>query len=359
MKKYYFISILAIILSVLLGCSNSTLLDVELSGADEDSVYIDQSASSAPAWPILKNGSKNRNVFALQYLLKNKGYSLTVDGNFGPGTESIVKSFQSANGLTVDGIVGANTWSKLVVTIKEGSSNNAVKALQNLLQCKYDVADCIIDGKFGAGTKLDVISFQKSCGISADGIVGSTSWQYLIGNSGSASSQFWDARRSWYHPLKGGHTVDPATYPRYFGASRDGGTRAHGGTDYIAPVGTYIVAMTSGTVIGYYSFYVGVYALVVKNDDGSIIRYGEIKKLSTISVGSRVAKGQNIAVMTPNTAGGSYMLHLEVFAGTTSGGLTQTNYYYKYVKKSSYADSYVRRSDLISPMSVRDLPIKY
>lgn len=358
MKKNLIV-LLTFVFLLIIGCADPSLISNAANTTEnEASISVERAASNAaPSWPLLKNGSKNRNVFALQYLLQNKGYSLTVDGNFGPTTESIVKSFQAANKLTVDGIVGEKTWSKLVITVKEGTKNSAVKALQNLLQCKYDFADCVIDGNFGAGTKSAVVSFQRSCGISADGIVGPTTWRYLIGNAGSASSKFWDARRSWYHPIRGGHTVDPATYPRYFGASRDGGTRAHGGADYIAPVGTYIVAMTSGTVIGYYPFYVGVYALVVKNDDGSIIRYGEIKKLPSISVGSRVSKGQNIAVMTPNTAGGSHMLHLEVFAGTTSGDLTQTNYSYKYVKKSSYAKSYVRRSDLINPMSVRDLPV--
>ena len=35
------------------------------------------------------------------------------DGDFGSGTLIAVKNFQSANGLTVDGIVGANTHAKL------------------------------------------------------------------------------------------------------------------------------------------------------------------------------------------------------------------------------------------------------
>lgn len=38
------------------------------------------------------------------------------DGIFGPLTEEAVKEFQEKNGLTVDGIVGKNTWTKINAT---------------------------------------------------------------------------------------------------------------------------------------------------------------------------------------------------------------------------------------------------
>ena len=37
-----------------------------------------------------------------------------------------------------------------------------------------------IDGDFGTGTKNAVISFQKNCGLSADGIVGTNTWRKLL-----------------------------------------------------------------------------------------------------------------------------------------------------------------------------------
>jgi hypothetical protein len=60
-------------------------------------------------------GSTGPEVRAIQRLLKAKfGYTLNIDGIFGPDTKDAVKDFQADHGLTVDGIVGPNTWKKLI-----------------------------------------------------------------------------------------------------------------------------------------------------------------------------------------------------------------------------------------------------
>lgn len=67
--------------------------------------------------PTLKNGSNGPSVKALQILLIGNGYSCGTcgaDGDFGSGTEKAVHSFQKDNGLDVDGIVGPETWKKLL-----------------------------------------------------------------------------------------------------------------------------------------------------------------------------------------------------------------------------------------------------
>lgn len=61
----------------------------------------------------VRRGSDGGGVYLLQKLLVGKGYKLDCDSNFGGQTESAVKSYQQANGLTIDGIVGQNTWKKL------------------------------------------------------------------------------------------------------------------------------------------------------------------------------------------------------------------------------------------------------
>ncbi|WKZ83449.1 MAG: peptidoglycan-binding domain-containing protein [Acidimicrobiia bacterium] len=49
----------------------------------------------------------------VQASIDGEGYSLTVDGYFGPATESKVKSWQTARGITSDGIVGNNSWVRM------------------------------------------------------------------------------------------------------------------------------------------------------------------------------------------------------------------------------------------------------
>ena len=67
--------------------------------------------------PVLKKGAKGENVKALQILLIGYGYpcgSTGADGSFGGNTDKAVRAYQKAEGLTVDGSVGVNTWNKLL-----------------------------------------------------------------------------------------------------------------------------------------------------------------------------------------------------------------------------------------------------
>lgn len=70
--------------------------------------------SGGPTTPVtrpqIRRGSTGEHVTYFQQRLTALGYRLTIDGIFGPGTESAARSFQRANGLTADGIVGPLTW---------------------------------------------------------------------------------------------------------------------------------------------------------------------------------------------------------------------------------------------------------
>ncbi|GGL24109.1 peptidoglycan-binding protein [Phycicoccus endophyticus] len=128
-------------------------------------------------WSTVRSGDSGFRVRTVQYLLRQRGYSLTADGIFGSGTKSAVVSFQSAQGLTADGIVGTNTWTALVVTVRSGSSGDAVRGVQICLTAKGFSTS--VDGIFGSGTDSAVRSFQSSRSLVVDGIVGSDTWQAL------------------------------------------------------------------------------------------------------------------------------------------------------------------------------------
>ena len=66
---------------------------------------------------VLKIGSSGAEVAALQTALARHGFDPGgADGNFGPGTESAVKAFQSQAGLAADGVVGPQTAAALGLT---------------------------------------------------------------------------------------------------------------------------------------------------------------------------------------------------------------------------------------------------
>lgn len=66
--------------------------------------------SAAPTTtPMLRVGSRGDQVTELQQRFARWGYTITVDGWFGPQTEQVVRRWQTSNGITSDGIVGPQT----------------------------------------------------------------------------------------------------------------------------------------------------------------------------------------------------------------------------------------------------------
>ena len=67
-------------------------------------------------WPprTLNLNDVGGDVAALQGLLLAHGYNLTVDGDFGNKTRSMVMAFQAEHGLEPDGIAGNQTWTELM-----------------------------------------------------------------------------------------------------------------------------------------------------------------------------------------------------------------------------------------------------
>lgn len=140
-------------------------------------------------WPLIRQGDKEHPVQSLQYLLRARGHSVVVDGIFGPDTDAAVRAFQRQRGLAVDGIVGPNTWGALVITVRQGSTGDAVRAVQEEFQYRNLSGDpsqgLQIDGIFGPRTDAAVRGFQQAVkqdvpSVAVDGIVGPVTWQALI-----------------------------------------------------------------------------------------------------------------------------------------------------------------------------------
>lgn len=80
-------------------------------GLDEDGIWGPKTKNASI---IVKQGAKGNITKLIQSMLYFKGYDTNgIDGIFGEGTTKAVKRFQGNQGLSVDGIVGKNTFEKL------------------------------------------------------------------------------------------------------------------------------------------------------------------------------------------------------------------------------------------------------
>jgi peptidoglycan hydrolase-like protein with peptidoglycan-binding domain len=66
----------------------------------------------------VSRGDNGDDVRRVQEWLCLDGYAVKLDGDFGPATEAAVRSFQSDNGLAVDGVVSLDTFARLVAPMQ-------------------------------------------------------------------------------------------------------------------------------------------------------------------------------------------------------------------------------------------------
>ena len=214
-------------------------------------LFSDSSGSTRPADGLpLTSGCTGLLVKKFQYGLHICGINPNgFDGSFGPGMLSAVQTFQSKYGLSVDGSVGPATWNKMLEIIKpiqqalktagyylydvngepdeilynslisyqsahglsadgmfgpetkaslgitgntststgtgtvssvlvKGSNGSLVRYLQKLLQLEGYILD--VDGSFGPAMETVVMQFQREHGLNPDGSFGPASWETLF-----------------------------------------------------------------------------------------------------------------------------------------------------------------------------------
>ena len=155
----------------------------------------------------LRTGSTGSAVEQVQFWLNTLAQyesaipSLAVDGRYGASTASAVRAFQRRYGLTVDGVVGRETWNAIYnefrsiqsdngtpnaypgTALREGASGQNVRLVQFWLKIAHTVYsrlnDLTVDGRFGAATTAAVKRFQTYFGLTSDGVVGRTTWNKL------------------------------------------------------------------------------------------------------------------------------------------------------------------------------------
>jgi peptidoglycan hydrolase-like protein with peptidoglycan-binding domain len=131
-------------------------------------------------WPFVRPGNSGERVFAIQYLLQNKGFRLRADGAYGPITARAVRQFQRRSHLHVSGNVGSSTWSRLIVTLRRGSRGSAVRAVQHNLKFGYGFRFVRVNGIYTRETRAAVHFLQAHSGLRADGIVGHRTWKTIV-----------------------------------------------------------------------------------------------------------------------------------------------------------------------------------
>ena len=170
----------------------------------------------------LKQGMNGSAVRTLQKNLKTLGYySGSVDGDYGDGTTAAVKSFQTAFGLTADGVAGKGTLNAIERALNGGlsgssgsssggknspenygktassngyttlatssSTKSEVTALQAALNATGYYAGNS-DGVYGAGTEDAVKKYQRAKGLRVTGMAGPSTQRLLYGGTSESGS---------------------------------------------------------------------------------------------------------------------------------------------------------------------------
>ncbi len=161
--------------------------------------------TTSSGYPYLSQGSSGSDVVLLQKVI-----GAEPDGRFGPLTAAALGTWQSKNGVKATKVADDATWAKMVAigavpkkgsggttagssststdlstyrstTLRRGSSGTAVKVLQKA------IGGLTVDGAFGPATEARVKAYQKSKGLTQNGVVDARVWDALMGKATTSS----------------------------------------------------------------------------------------------------------------------------------------------------------------------------
>jgi len=282
----------------------------------------------------LEMDDRGEKVKEVQALLQKVGYDISTDGIFGHHTKEIVKDFQLNNNLTVDGIVGDNTYNKLKkmsedikYVVKKGdtlygiarrfdTTVETIKASNNLRGAMIHPGDTLYIPKTGRGGGDEnriyaniihevkpgdaLLSIAKKYGVDVQTIkqANNLNSNKIIAGENLVipfeervkGGKFSLGKGAFIWPLQG-------RISSYFGWRNDpvtGGSEFHKGLDIAVPLGTEIRAAASGEVVksGWMSGFGKT--LVIDHGEGVETVYAHNSKIY-VNVGESIHTGQLIA----------------------------------------------------------------
>ena len=140
-------------------------------------------AMSFSSYPRLDNGDKGAQVHALECLLKERGYALSVDGSFGSSTAKAIDAFRKSLGWGPTGHTTNATWTALLSAgskprvLKRGSVGESVWRLQRALTAAGK--SVTINGVYDSKTVSAVKAYRSTNGLSSYDTTESSVWSLL------------------------------------------------------------------------------------------------------------------------------------------------------------------------------------
>ena len=182
----------------------SFTLTVYYGAGNSMSYNVEATVGGTPYYKLFKRGSRGDGVYALTSRLSEMGYPVSPTNYYSDSVAAAVRLFQSANGLSADGMAGKLTQEKLYSVSAIGYSESGqtyptlvrgdrgMALLYTLQQRLKDLGYYTIrvDGIFGSGTQRAVRWFQSVNGLSVTGKADNATQQLLYSAQAKAASGY-------------------------------------------------------------------------------------------------------------------------------------------------------------------------